>query len=526
MAQNYRELDVALSNSEMKQLQNYTRDVKNLGLVWDDLSRSVVMPFVGLLAEGAVKMQQLFNTSISEQIESNIRHQANAIKRIARLKDDLDTFSDDPKDRNADEEKIFKRKMRSYMAQSAFLKGLKDERKALDNPNGLGDISTNLGTSRDEIKNKFGKGNEDSGSGDNAGASKLLTLQNQNVAYLAQLDSQFATELGRLELQRQARDAKIHGLVLSEQQIKAAGFENMQSLQATYLEHSNQLYIEDTEKQIARDAAEEQRKYAQIERILQFDLTDEEREFVAAERRQLIINNALKGREDMEHAFRQASLKNWAEYDRKIAKAQRDKAKIDIQEKADLFGGLSGLAEVFAGKQSKIHKAMFLAQKAYVLQGVLLENKGTIAKAWNSAPFPANLGVVGMALAKTGVLKAAVTAIQPPAYHTGGIIGEQPNLRPDEFSMIGLRGEEVLTQTDPRHRNNLGRNNNGGGLTVVIHNNANPVGEASGYIDEQGKAQIFLEADEQAAAGIANQNSQLYSALESAGAINPADTAY
>jgi hypothetical protein len=38
-------------------------------------------------------------------------------------------------------------------------------------------------------------------------------------------------------------------------------------------------------------------------------------------------------------------------------------------------------------------------------------------------------------------------------FHAGGMLG----LRPDEVPFVGLRGEEVLTRNDPRHRWNMDR---------------------------------------------------------------------
>jgi hypothetical protein len=38
-------------------------------------------------------------------------------------------------------------------------------------------------------------------------------------------------------------------------------------------------------------------------------------------------------------------------------------------------------------------------------------------------------------------------------FHAGGMLG----LRPDEVPFVGLRGEEVLTRSDPRHRWNAER---------------------------------------------------------------------
>lgn len=44
-----------------------------------------------------------------------------------------------------------------------------------------------------------------------------------------------------------------------------------------------------------------------------------------------------------------------------------------------------------------------------------------------------------------------------PRYHTGGIMG----LKPNEVPIIAEKGEEMLTASDPRHRNNLGKGNKG-----------------------------------------------------------------
>ena len=56
-------------------------------------------------------------------------------------------------------------------------------------------------------------------------------------------------------------------------------------------------------------------------------------------------------------------------------------------------------------------------------------------------------GLVG--LAPSHVRSVAFAAFQgAPQYHSGGMLG----LRPDEVPFVGLRGEEVLTRADPRHR--------------------------------------------------------------------------
>lgn len=69
-------------------------------------------------------------------------------------------------------------------------------------------------------------------------------------------------------------------------------------------------------------------------------------------------------------------------------------------------------------------------------------------------------GVVGGSAdggGRTASLPATVWTLAP-RYHTGGVAG----LAPDEVPAILRRGEEVLTEGDPRHR----RNGGGGGLTI------------------------------------------------------------
>lgn len=78
-------------------------------------------------------------------------------------------------------------------------------------------------------------------------------------------------------------------------------------------------------------------------------------------------------------------------------------------------------------------------------------------------------GVVGQTLTGVGNQRRNVhPAIFASAmrYHTGGIAG----LRPDEVPTVLKKGEEVLTENDPRHRNNTGpgQQSNGGAAPQAI----------------------------------------------------------
>lgn len=65
-------------------------------------------------------------------------------------------------------------------------------------------------------------------------------------------------------------------------------------------------------------------------------------------------------------------------------------------------------------------------------------------------------GVVGDAGGRTRSVNPAIFA-GAPKYHSGGIAG----LAPDEHAAILRKGEEVLTEADPRHRNNGGLQQDG-----------------------------------------------------------------
>jgi hypothetical protein len=88
-------------------------------------------------------------------------------------------------------------------------------------------------------------------------------------------------------------------------------------------------------------------------------------------------------------------------------------------------------------------------------------------------------GVVGAG----GTLRMApaVPLATLPRYHGGGIAG----LQPDEVHAVLRKGEEVLTQADPRHRDNGGRNQAAEGAVTV-----NNTFWLSGPVDQRTQQQI------------------------------------
>ena len=127
-----------------------------------------------------------------------------------------------------------------------------------------------------------------------------------------------------------------------------------------------------------------------------------------------------------------------------------------------LMGGLSGVTGGISGALDQGWQLLmgFLgplfssliavftgAQTAEAAQG-LISAVGSAAAAHGG-------GIAGhFTMKKSGIGILAPTV----AYHTGGLVGAAP----DEVSALLKKGEEVLTEQDPRHRNNIGKTKDNG----------------------------------------------------------------
>lgn len=86
---------------------------------------------------------------------------------------------------------------------------------------------------------------------------------------------------------------------------------------------------------------------------------------------------------------------------------------------ASFAGMLKGLVD----ENSNAYAALGAAQKAFTLFSVAMSSYDAITKAWASAPFPYNLPAVASATMETGLLQAAVSALSPAGFKTGGYTG-------------------------------------------------------------------------------------------------------
>lgn len=109
-----------------------------------------------------------------------------------------------------------------------------------------------------------------------------------------------------------------------------------------------------------------------------------------------------------------------------------------------MFGGMADLVKGYAGESSGAYKTMLAAQKAANLASAIMSGYTAISAAWASAPFPANLPNVAVAVAKTGVLQAGIDAVSV-GFSSGGYTGDGGVFEP---AGVVHKGEVVFSQAD------------------------------------------------------------------------------
>ncbi|AXQ21835.1 hypothetical protein BEN71_07055 [Acinetobacter wuhouensis] len=108
---------------------------------------------------------------------------------------------------------------------------------------------------------------------------------------------------------------------------------------------------------------------------------------------------------------------------------------------ADFAGMMMGLVD----SSSSAYAILGSVQKGFALFSTAMNSYQAISAAWASAPFPYNLPAVGIATMETGLLQAAVSALSPVGYATGGFTGFGGKYEP---AGIVHKGEGVLTQEE------------------------------------------------------------------------------
>ncbi|EAT6910383.1 TPA: hypothetical protein ACYYHR_001073 [Salmonella enterica subsp. diarizonae serovar 48:i:z] len=149
-----------------------------------------------------------------------------------------------------------------------------------------------------------------------------------------------------------------------------------------------------------------------------------------------------------------------------ISQYRNRDARKQLQTQQQLFEGMAGLVQGFAGKSTGAYRALFSISKAFHLADVIMASQDAIAKAWSSAPFPANLAAVAATAAKTGLLTAAVQSVTMQGMAHDGI-----DSVPREGTWLLDRGERVVDRrTNADLKTYLAKKQEGSRVNSVVVN--------------------------------------------------------
>ncbi|EDW6116183.1 hypothetical protein ABK35_000156 [Salmonella enterica subsp. salamae] len=149
-----------------------------------------------------------------------------------------------------------------------------------------------------------------------------------------------------------------------------------------------------------------------------------------------------------------------------ISQYRNRDARKQLQTQQQLFEGMAGLVQGFAGKSTGAYRALFSISKAFHLADVIMASQDAIAKAWSSAQFPANLAAVAATAAKTGLLTAAVQSVTMQGMAHDGI-----DSVPREGTWLLDRGERVVDRrTNADLKTYLAKKQEGSRVNSVVVN--------------------------------------------------------
>ncbi|EAU1516083.1 hypothetical protein EI751_12165 [Salmonella enterica] len=151
-----------------------------------------------------------------------------------------------------------------------------------------------------------------------------------------------------------------------------------------------------------------------------------------------------------------------------ISQYRNRDARKQLQTQQQLFEGMAGLVQGFAGKSTGAYRTLFSISKAFHLADVIMASQDAIAKAWSSAPFPANLAAVAATAAKTGLLTAAVQSVTMQGMAHDGI-----DSVPREGTWLLDRGERVVDRrTNADLKTYLAKKQEGARVNNVVVNSS------------------------------------------------------
>jgi len=119
-------------------------------------------------------------------------------------------------------------------------------------------------------------------------------------------------------------------------------------------------------------------------------------------------------------------------------------ASLDQARLGSTLASTTSMFKDLLGESNSGYKAIFAVQQAYDFAQAESASFASIAKAWSSAPFPANLPAVAKTTLQTGIIPAAIRAIKPDGFAKGGYTGNYPT----DMAIGPVHGKEFVTHAE------------------------------------------------------------------------------
>ena len=158
---------------------------------------------------------------------------------------------------------------------------------------------------------------------------------------------------------------------------------------------------------------------------------------------------------------------------------QKAKESLELQKQANMVGSLTAMFGMALGETSKGYQAMFAVQKAYDFVQAQSASFTAIAKAWSSAPFPANLPAVATTTLQTGIIPAAIQALSPKGFKQGGYTGNigvnqvAGAVHGQEYVFDAAATKRIGVDNLNAMRSGKAANDSGGETKVIVNNYSN-----------------------------------------------------
>lgn len=162
----------------------------------------------------------------------------------------------------------------------------------------------------------------------------------------------------------------------------------------------------------------------------------------------------------------------WQAHHERMAQIETDFQAKSIGLQASYGAQFADIMMGMVDDSSSAYAALAGIQKGFNLFSTIMNGYTAISAAWASAPFPYNLPAVATTTMQTGVLQAAVSALSPKGFKSGGYTG---NYGTSEVAGV-VHGKEYVLNAEATKRvgvNALNAINNGGSIQAEKQAQAN-----------------------------------------------------